>query len=171
MPTRHAYSPGDSLFQNGAEIIQSRLNELGCLHSFFFVDFRVNNLPDICPGHLLPLINGRNTVIICDDTLIPLSLFYVKHHKNVIAIYSMYTCVEVIIQSLMQWTPGEQILRIRPGCFEVLTRKEADILGNYGSRLAGESSENNSGNIKTIYTHEKNVARKLGRKRFVDIFN
>lgn len=171
MPTRHAYSPGDFLFQNGAEINQSRLNELGCLHSFFFVDFRVYNLPDICPGHLLPLINEQNTVIICDDTLIPLSLFYVKHYKNVIAVYSMCTCVEVIIQSLMQWAPGEQILRIRPQYFEVLTRKEADILGDYGSRLEGKFPEDSSSNIKTRYSHEINIVRKFGRKRFIDIFN
>ncbi|EAX8243696.1 hypothetical protein BKN67_24130 [Salmonella enterica] len=171
MHTRHAYSPGDLLFQEGAEIIQSRLKELGCLHSFFFVDFRVSNLPDICPKNLLPLINNRNTVIICDDSLIPLSLFYVKHHKNFIAVYSMYTCVEVIIQSLMQWIPEEQILRIRPRCFEILTRKEADVLGNYGSKLAGEPSEYDSINIKTRYTHERNVSRKFGRKRFATIFN
>lgn len=169
MNSRYGYSPEDALFTCGAEIIHSRLKALGSPHDFYFVDFRPCNLPGICPESLLPRINGRDVVIICDDALIPLALFYVRHHSNVAAVYSMRTNSDVIVQSLMQWQPGEQILRVRPSRFEILTKTEANIIGQYGRRAAGNEITE-TGKTKTTYSHERNIARKFGRRRFAEIF-
>ena len=169
MYSLYGYSPNDALFTFGAEIIHCRLKARGSLHLFHFVDFRINNLPDICPEFLLPLVEGRKVVIICDDALIPLALFYIRHHRNVVAVYSIRTAPDVIIQSLLRWEAGEQILRIRAPRFEILTKTEADVIGRYGCQASGDIPAEYS-TTKSLYTHERNIARKFGRRRFPEIF-
>ncbi|EDG2061817.1 TPA: hypothetical protein ACVYPL_004223 [Salmonella enterica] len=170
MFTQNGYSPCDQYFLKGVDIIQSYLQVKGCVHQFYFVDMRVCCLPAVCPDNLLGQIVRQNTVLICEDKLLPLALFYIKHHTNVVAVYSSRTPIDVLVQSLLKWSPEEQILRIRARSIEILTRTEANILGRFGLGLAGEKAGLKESETKTIYSHERSIARKFGRKKFHNIF-
>ncbi|EAX8241537.1 hypothetical protein BKN67_12685 [Salmonella enterica] len=171
MNTPDGYSPCDRYFLEGAAIIQSRLKAKGGAHHFCFVDMRVEGLPAICPVNLLEQTARRNTVLICHDALAPLALFYIKNYKNVVAVYSMRTSPEELIQSLLQLRPGEQILRLRTDRFEALTHTEANVLGRYGLKQAGQLPSCGEASQKVVYQHERRIAGKFGRKRFTHIFH